>query len=338
MALFSRTIDIGIDLGTANILVYKSGEGIVLNEPSIVAVDKRTNSVLAVGHKAYKMIGKSSENIVLIKPLKDGVIANFNVTEQMLNIFLAQLNLKSMFRRPVILICCPVGITEVEKSAIKEVAEKCGGKKVYLEEEPKVAAVGSGLNIFIPQGNMVIDIGGGTTDIAVISLGEITNSDSLKIAGNTITQDIIDYIKLNYQLLVGFRTAEEIKQQIGSVKKSAKLSMEVKGRDIVSGLPKIINVTSDDIADALASSVGEIVKATKEVLEKTSPELISDIIDQGIILTGGGALLRGLDELLSEKLKVSVYVADDPLNAVVKGTGLLLEFARDAESGVVLAD
>lgn len=318
--------DIGIDLGTANILIYIKGQGIVLNEPSIVAIDSDTKKILAVGTQAKEMLGRTPGKVQAIRPMKDGVIADFEITEMMLNSFIKKINGKSFLSRPKILICCPSNITQVEKNAIKEAAERTGARKVYLEEEPKVAAIGAGLDISKPSGNMVIDIGGGTTDIAVLSLGDIVDSESIKIAGNTFDADIIKYIKDKYKLLVGDRTAEEIKFEIGSVyPNSRNETMDVKGRDLVTGLPHTITICSDEIEEALRESVYTIIHAAKNVLEQTPPELSADIIDKGIVVTGGGALIHGFDELLSHELKVPVFIAETPLTCVVEGTGILLD-------------
>ena len=318
--------DIGIDLGTANVLIYIKGQGIVLNEPSIVAIDSDTKKVLAVGTQAREMLGRTPGKVLAIRPMKDGVIADFEVTEMMLNSFIKKVNGKSFLSRPRILICCPSNITQVEKNAIKEAAERTGARKVFLEEEPKVAAIGAGLDISRPSGNMVIDIGGGTTDIAILSLGDIVTSDSIKVAGNTFDSDIIKYIKDKYKLLVGDRTAEEIKLDIGSVYPEGRNDkMEVKGRDLVTGLPHTITLCSEEVEEALRESVYTIIHAAKNVLEQTPPELAADIIDKGIIITGGGALIHGFDELLSHELKVPVFVAETPLTCVVEGTGILLD-------------
>ena len=318
--------DIGIDLGTANVLIYVKGQGIVLNEPSIVAIDSDTKKVLAVGKQAREMLGRTPGTVQAIKPLKDGVIADFEITEMMLNSFIRKINGKSFLSRPRILICCPSNITQVEKNAIKEAAERTGARKVYLEEEPKVAAIGAGLDISKPSGNMVIDIGGGTTDIAILSLGDIVTSESIKVAGNTFDSDIIKYIKDKYKLLVGDRTAEDIKLEIGSVYPEGRNDkMEVKGRDLVTGLPHTITLCSEEIEEALRESVYKIIHSIKNVLEKTPPELSADIIDKGIIVTGGGALIHGFDNLLAHELKVPVFVAESPLTCVVEGTGILLD-------------
>lgn len=323
---FMLARDIGIDLGTANVLINVKGKGIVLNEPAVVAIDVNTNKVLAVGEEARKMVGRTPGNIVAIRPLKDGVIADFAITEQMLKYFINKLNVKGFLSKPRILICCPTNITSVEQKAIREAAEKSGGKKVYLEEEPKVAAIGAGMDIFQPSGNMVIDIGGGTTDIAVLSMGDIVTSASIKMAGDKLDAEILQYIKKKYKLLIGERTAEDIKITIGTVFPDArKEEMEIRGRDLVSGLPRTITVNSDEIETALRESVAEIVQAAKSVLEKTPPELSADIIDRGIILTGGGALLHGIDTLLAEELKVPVLVAENPMDCVALGTGVMLE-------------
>lgn len=318
--------DIGIDLGTANVLIYIKGQGIVLDEPSIVAIDSETKKPLAVGHEAREMFGRTPGSVKAIRPMKDGVIADFEVTEMMLNSFIKKVNGKSFFSRPRILICCPSNITQVEKNAIKEAAERTGARKVFLEMEPKVAAIGAGMDISKPSGNMVIDVGGGTTDIAILSLGGIVTSSSIKIAGNVFDNDIIKYIKDKYKLLIGERTAEDIKFAIGSVfPGSRNEKMEVKGRDLVTGLPHTITLTSDETEEALRESVYEIIHAAKNVLEQTPPELSADIIDKGIVVTGGGALIHGFDELLSHELKVPVFVAESPLTCVVEGTGVLLD-------------
>ena len=318
--------DIGIDLGTANVLIYIKGQGIVLNEPSVVAMDSETKKPLAVGKEAREMLGRTPGTVHAIRPMKDGVIADFEITEVMLNHFIKKINGKSFLSRPRILICCPSNITQVEKNAIKDAAERTGAKKVYLEEEPKVAAIGAGLDISAPCGSMVIDVGGGTTDVAVLSLGGIVNSASIKIAGNVFDNDIAKYIKDKYKLLIGDRTAEEIKLNIGTVYPNGKTEkMEVRGRDLVTGLPHTITITSDETEEALRESVYIIVNTAKNVLEQTPPELSADIIDKGIIVTGGGALINGFDELLSHELKVPVLVAESPLTCVVEGTGILLD-------------
>ncbi|MBE6138595.1 MAG: MreB/Mrl family cell shape determining protein [Firmicutes bacterium] len=317
--------DIGIDLGTANVLIFVKGQGIVLNEPSVVAIDSETKKPLAVGLEARDMLGRTPGSVVAIKPMKDGVIADFDITEIMLDHFIKKVNGKNPFARPRILICCPSNITSVEKNAIKEAAERTGAKRVFLEEEPKVAAVGAGLDIAKPSGNMVIDIGGGTTDVAVLSLGGIVTSSSIKVAGNTFDLDIVKYVKNKYKLLIGERTAEDIKITIGNVyPDSKKEKMQVRGRDLVTGLPHTITVASDEIEEALRGSIYTIIHTAKNVLEKTPPELSADIIDKGVVVTGGGALIKGFDQLLSQELKVPVFIAESPLTCVVEGTGILL--------------
>ncbi|MET1249243.1 rod shape-determining protein [Sporolactobacillus sp. STCC-11] len=322
--MFSR--DIGIDLGTANVLIYVKGQGVVLNEPSVIAIDTDTKQMLAVGEEARRMVGRTPGNIVAIRPLRDGVIADFEITELMLSHFIDKINVKGFLKKPRILICTPTHITSVEQKAIRQAAERSGGKQVYLEEEPKVAAVGAGMDIFQPSGNMVIDIGGGTTDIAVISMGDIVTSQSIKLAGDKFDQEILNYIKKKYKLLIGERTAEQIKMTVGTVFKNARdESMDIRGRDMVTGLPKTLTVHSNEIEEALADSVGTLVRAAKNVLEQTPPELSADIIDRGVILTGGGAQLHGIDQLLASELKVPVVVADNPMTCVVEGAGKMLE-------------
>jgi len=322
--MFSR--DIGIDLGTANVLIHVKGKGIVLNEPAVVAMDRTSGKVLAVGEEAYLMVGRTPGNIEAIRPLKDGVIADFDVTEAMLKHFIDKINVRGFLSKPRMLICCPTNITKVEQKAIKEAAEKSGGRKVYLEEEPKVAAIGAGMEIFQPSGNMVIDIGGGTTDVAVLSMGDIVTAESIKLAGDTFDHDILQYIKKKYKLLIGERTAEDIKIQVGTVFEGSRHeSIDIRGRDMVSGLPQTITVYSEEIEEALRESVSLIVQASKSVLERTPPELSADIIDRGVILTGGGAMIHGLDLLLAEELKVPVLIADEPMSCVATGTGLMLQ-------------
>ena len=291
--------DIGIDLGTANILIYIKGQGIVLNEPSVVAIDTDNKKPLAFGEEANQMLGKTPFKVKAIKPMKDGVIADFQVTELMLDYFVNKIKVRGLFSKPRIIICCPADTTPVEKNAIKEAAERLGAKKVFLEEEPKAAAIGVGLDISKPNGNMIIDIGGGTTDIAILSLGGIVVSQSLKIAGNIFDNDIKDYIKTNYRLLIGDKTAQNIKHEIGSVFNSDKDNeMEVRGRDLETGLPRIITINSFEIEEALKANVDKIIIACKSVLEETPPELSADIIENGAVLTGGGSLLHGFKELL----------------------------------------
>ena len=294
MSFFSK--EVGIDLGTANLLIYVKGEGVVIDEPSVVAIDASTKKCLAAGQDAKDMLGRTPGRVMAIRPMKDGVIADFEVTEIMLNFFLKKLELKGMFKRPTILICCPSNITSVERNAIRDSAYRAGAKKVYIEEEPKVAAVGAGLDISKPSGCMVLDIGGGTTDVAVLSLGEIVSSTSLKIAGDTLDKDILKFVKEEKKLLIGDRTAEEIKKKVGTAWKGSRHdSIEVSGRDLVTGLPHTITITSEQIEESIRESLQEIVRACKTVLEQTPPELASDIVTRGILLTGGGALLHGID-------------------------------------------
>ena len=318
--------DIGIDLGTANVLIYIKGQGIVLNEPSVVAIDSETKKPLAVGAEAHEMLGRTPGKVKAIKPMKDGVIADFETTEVMLNHFIKKVNGKNFFSRPRILICCPSNITQVEKNAIKEAAERTGAKKVFLEEEPKVAAIGAGMDISKPSGNMVIDIGGGTTDIAILSLGGIVESASIKCAGNAMDADIVKYVKDKYKLLIGEKTAEEVKINIGTVFPGSRdEKMEVRGRDLVTGLPHTVTMNSDEIEEALRECVFTIIHSVKSILEQTPPELAADIIDKGIVLTGGGCLVDGLNSLFSQELKVPVFVAESPLTCVAEGTGILLD-------------
>ena len=318
--------DIGIDLGTANILIYIKGQGIVLNEPSVVAIDTESKQPLAFGSEANQMLGKTPFKLKAIKPMKDGVIADFEITELMLNYFINKVKAKGIFKKTRIIICCPADTTPVEKNAIREAAEKLGAKKVYLEEEPKAAAIGVGLDISKPNGNMIIDIGGGTTDIAVLSLGGIVVSKSLKIAGNTFDNDIKEYIKDKYHLLIGEKTASTIKHEIGSVYDSDdNLEFEVRGRDLETGLPSIISVNSLEIEEALTEDIRKIITATRNVLEDTPPELSADIIENGAVLTGGGSLIHGLKELFEEELQIPIYLAESPLTSVAEGTGIMLD-------------
>lgn len=327
--MFSKAV--GIDLGTANMLIYIKGEGIVLDEPSVVALDAETKRVLAVGHDAKDMLGRTPGRVLAIRPLKDGVIADFEVTEIMLAYFMNKLKLKTLFSKPTILICCPSNITSVERNAIRDAGYRAGAKTVYIEEEPKVAAVGAGLDISKPSGNMVLDIGGGTTDVAVLSLGEIVTSTSLKVAGDTLDHDIIKYVKDEYKLLIGDRTAEEIKVRVGTVWKDGRdETIDVSGRDLVTGLPHTITIKSSETEQAMRESLANIVRAVRTVLEQTPPELSADIVTRGIVLTGGGALLHGLDQLLMNELSIPVFVAQNALTCVAEGTGIMLENLRNA--------
>lgn len=320
------TKEVGIDLGTANTLIYVKGEGIVLNEPSVVSLDAETKKCLAVGQDAKEMLGRTPGRVSAIRPLKDGVIADFEVTELMLEHFIRKLKLKGMFSRPTILICCPSNITSVERNAIRDAAYRCGAKRVYIEEEPKVSAIGAGLDIAKPTGSMVLDIGGGTTDVAILSLGEIVTSTSLKIAGDKLDRDLIKYVKESYKLLIGDRTAEEIKKRIGTAWRGSRSdSMDVSGRDLVTGLPHTITLNSEETELAMRESLQDVVRACRTVLEQTPPELSADIVSRGVVLTGGGALLQGIDQLLINELNVPVYVAENALSCVAEGTGVMLE-------------
>lgn len=358
VGLFGMTKDIGIDLGTANTLIYVKGKGIVLREPSVVAINKITNKVLAVGNEAKQMIGRTPGNIVAIRPLKDGVIADFDVTEEMLKSFIAKVCSRSAFTSPRIVVCFPSGITAVEKRAIEEASKRAGAREVFLMEEPMAAAIGAGLPVHEPTGSMVVDIGGGTTEVAVVSLGGIVTSKSLRIAGDELDQAIIAYIKKEYNLMIGERTAENIKMEIGSaypvkeedvaaavteeeeekekgsenvslqkVKISAdgERKMEIRGRDLITGLPKVIEIGEEEIREALSEPVASIVDAIKTNLEKTPPELAADIMDKGIMLTGGGALLRGLDKLIHNETHMPIHIAESPLDCVAVGAGKALD-------------
>ncbi len=323
--MFGR-LDIGVDLGTANILVYIKGKGIVLREPSVVAIDRDTNKILAIGSEARRMLGRTPGNIVAMRPLRDGVIADYDKTESMLRHFIQKVAGKSLFFKPRIMICIPSGVTSVEKRAVLEAAIQAGASKTYLLEEPLAAALGAGLNIAEPCGSMVVDIGGGTLDIAVLSLGGIVVSDSLRIGGDKFDEALIRYVKKEYNVLIGERSAEEIKTTIATVySKGRSDSMEIRGRDLVSGLPKTLRITSEETREALAESAALIVDCVKGVLERTPPELAADIVDRGIVLTGGGALLEGLDRLLLEETGIPIYLAEEPLSCVAIGTGKALE-------------
>jgi len=318
--------DIGIDLGTANTLVYVRGVGIVLNEPSVVAMEKDSGKVLAVGISAKEMIGRTPDSIVAIRPMKDGVIADFDVTERMLSYFIKRVVRHRYLMKPKIIISVPSGITEVERRAVRDSAENAGAREVYLIPEPMAAAIGVGLPVDQPSGSMVIDIGGGTSEIAVIALSDIVSNTSIRIAGDELDDAIVLYLKKNYNLLIGERTAEEVKIKIGSAYPLDKEeSIEIKGRDLVAGVPKTMKVTSSQVREAIAEPVDSIVDAVRSALEQTPPELASDILDRGIILTGGGALIRGLDKRLKQETNLPVIVADDPLTCVVRGTGKCLE-------------
>ena len=317
--------DIGIDLGTANVLIYIKGKGIVLNEPSVVVVDTETKKVISVGQEAYEMLGRTPGKIKAIKPMKDGVIADFELTEIMLNMFLQKIKARKLFSKPRILICCPTNITQVEKNAIIEAAESTGARKVYIAEEPRVAAIGAGMDISKPSASMVLDIGGGTTDIAVLSLNGIASSSSIKVAGNDMDQEIIKYIREKYKLLIGEKTAEEIKINFANIyKPNKKEKYEVRGRNLLTGLPATIEINQEETKEALQDNIKKIIKATKQVLEQTSPELSADIVDKGVIITGGGSMLNGLSEVLEEELTIPVLTTQTPLTCVAEGTGILL--------------
>lgn len=324
--------DIGIDLGTSNVLIYVKKKGIVLNEPSVVTIEKNTKKVLAVGNEANEMLGRTPGKVYAVRPLKDGIIADLEATEIMLNEFIKKIKLKNMFVRPRILICCPTNINPIEKITIKEAAERTGARKVYIEEEPKIAALGAGMNISLPKANMIVDIGGGTTDIAILSLNGIVTSNSIKVAGTTFNDNLITYIKDKYKLLIGELTAENIKINFANIyNPDSNKKLEVKGRNLVTGLPSIIEITQDETKKALEESIHEIEKAIIKVLELAPPELSADIVEKGIVLTGGSSQLCGLIEKLEEKLKVPVLIAESPLTCVVEGTGILLDELKNYE-------
>lgn len=324
--MFSQ--DMGIDLGTANTLVYVRGKGIVANEPSVVAINQRTKQILAIGNEARKMVGRTPSHIVAIRPLVDGVVSDFEVTQQMLRYFIGRVHQGkfSFFPHPRVVIGIPYGVTEVERRAVEEAALNAGAREVFLIEEPVAAAVGARLPIQDAAGSMIVDIGGGTTEVAVISLGGIIASRSLRVAGDEMNQDIIEYARDNYNLLLGERTAEDIKIAIAScVPLTEKLERPMRGRDLVTGLPKQVMINDEAIRKAITKSVKQIVDAVKATIEETPPELVADIMERGIVLAGGGALLKGLDVILAQATETKVYVADDPLTSVVRGTGVVLE-------------
>ncbi len=324
LGLFSN--DLAIDLGTANTLVYMKGRGIVLREPSVVAIHQNSKNVLAVGSEAKAMIGRTPENIVAIRPMKDGVIANFEITEAMLRYCIQKVHSRKTFVRPQIVICVPSGITQVERRAVRDSAENAGAREVYLIEEPMAAALGVGLPVEEPGGSMVVDIGGGTTEVAVISLAGIVYSQSVRVGGDEMDEAIISYIKRNYNLLIGERTAEHVKIEVGSAcKMGDKKTIEIKGRDLVAAIPKTLLITDEEIRGSLSDPVNAIVETVRATLERTPPELAADIVDRGIVLAGGGALLQGIDVLLREETSLPVIVAEDPLSAVVMGTGKVLD-------------
>lgn len=327
MGFFAKSRDMGIDLGTANTLVYVKGKGIVLREPSVVAINKKTNRVLAVGNEAKQMIGRTPGNIVAIRPMRDGVIADFDVTEKMLRSFIEKAGAKNGFKSPRIVVSFPSGVTEVEKRAIEEATKSAGARFACLLEEPMAAAIGAGLPVDEPTGSMIVDIGGGTTEVAIISLGGIVTSKSLRVAGDELDKAIIAYIKKQYSLMIGERTAEAIKIELGSAFDlgEEERTMEIKGRDLISGLPKVTEINESEVREALKEPVCSIIDSIKTTLEKTPPELAADIMDKGIMLTGGGALLRGLDALIYHETHMPVNVADIPLDCVAIGAGKALD-------------
>ncbi len=324
MALLAK--DIGIDLGTANTLVHVKGKGIVVREPSVVAIDKTSNKILAVGDKAKDMIGRTPGNIVAIRPMKDGVIANFDTTQAMIKNFIKLASTAGSILKPRVVVCVPSGITDVEKRAVEEAALSAGAREAYLMEEPMAAAIGAGLPVEEPMGSMVVDIGGGTSEVAVISLGGIVTSRSVRVAGDALDNAIVAYIKREYNLMIGDRTGEQIKLSIGSAyPDESEKTMSIRGRDLVTGLPKNILITQEEIRGALSEPIASIIEAIKSTLEKTPPELSSDIMDRGIMLTGGGALIHGLDKLIERETGIPVYIAENPLDCVALGTGKVLE-------------
>lgn len=318
--------DMGIDLGTANTLVYVQGRGILLQEPTVVAIEKETNTIFAVGNEAKQMVGRTPGNIIAVRPMKDGVIADFDVTEKMLRYFINKAAKNIGILAPRVIIGVPSGVTEVEKRAVMDAGLQAGAREVFLIEEPMAAAIGAGLAVEDPTGNLIVDIGGGTTEVAVISLGGIVSSRSIRVAGDEMNEAISQYIKRHYNLMIGERTSENIKKEIGSAYPDGKeRSMEVRGRDLLTGLPKTISVTSHEIQEALAEPISGIVDAVKMTLERTPPELAADILDRGIVLAGGGSLLLGIDRLLNEETGMPVQRAEDPLTCVARGTGIALE-------------
>lgn len=323
---------IGIDLGTANVLVYIKGQGIVLKEPSVVAIDKNTNSILAVGEEARSMLGRTPGNIVAIRPLREGVISNFDITEKMLRYFIQKVVGKTALRKPKIAVCVPSNVTEVERRAVEDATRQAGARQVFIIEEPIAAAIGAGIDISKACGSMVVDIGGGTTDVAVISLGGTVVSTSLKVAGDNFDESIVRYIRKKHNVLVGERTAEDLKINIGTAfQRSTPVTMDVRGRNLISGLPRTITVTSDEMMEALHESVTSIIESVHTVLEKTPPELASDISDRGIVMTGGGSLLNGLDKLIKQKTGINAIIAEDAVSCVAIGTGKYIDFAASGK-------
>ena len=323
--MFGFTQDIGIDLGTASVLIYVQGKGIVLREPSVVAIDKNTDRMVAFGEEARRMLGRTPGNIIAIRPLRDGVISDYQMTEKMLKYFIKKISNRLIFK-PRIIVCVPSGVTEVEERAVVDAALQAGARKIYLIEEPIAAAIGAGLDIAKPYGNMVVDIGGGTTDIAVISLGGIVVSTSIKVAGDRFDENIVRYLRKKYNMAIGDRTAEDIKMNIGCVfPLDEVIEMDVRGRSLVTGLPKNITITSEEIMEALEEPATGIVEAVHSVLEKTPPELVGDISSNGMVLTGGGSLIQGLDKLLEKETGIKVNIAEDAISCVAVGTGKALE-------------
>ena len=323
--------DIGIDLGTASVLVYVKGKGVVLKEPSVVAFDRNTNKIKAIGEEARLMLGRTPGNIVAVRPLRQGVISDYTVTEKMLSYFISRTVGKSLFgRKPRISVCVPSGATEVEKKAVEDATYQAGARELSIIEEPVAAAIGAGIDIAKPCGNMIVDIGGGTADIAVISLGGVVVSNSIKVAGDDFDEAIVRFMRKKHNLLIGERTAEEIKINVGTVyKRPENLTMDVRGRNLVTGLPKTVTVTSEETEEALREPAYQIVDAVHNVLERTPPELAADISDRGIVLTGGGSLIQGLEELIEEKTGINTMTAEDPLTAVAIGTGKYIEYLAD---------
>ncbi len=333
--MFGMSMDIGVDLGTATVLVYIKGKGIVLREPSVVAIDRDTNRIIAIGEEARRMLGRTPGNIVAIRPLREGVIADYDTTESMLRHFIQKVAGRSMFFKPRIMVCVPSGVTTVEKRAVLEAAIQAGARKTYLIEEPLAAALGAGLVISEPCGSMVVDIGGGTTDVAVLSLGGIVVSESLRVGGDKFDEALVRYIKKEYNIMIGERTAEEIKVNVGTAYPAGRNeSMEIRGRDLVSGLPKTMRIGSTETREALAEPISLIIECVKTVLEKTPPELAADIVDRGIVMTGGGSLLHGLDRLISQETGIPTYLADDPLSCVALGTGKALESLENIQDSL----
>ncbi|NLT94382.1 MAG: rod shape-determining protein MreB [Clostridia bacterium] len=319
--------DIGIDLGTATVLVYVKKRGIVLNEPSVVALDKNTGQIIAVGEEARRMLGRTPGNIVAIRPLSEGVIADYEVTEKMLRYFIEKAIGKKLFFKPRVMVCIPSGVTSVEERAVRQAALAAGAKQAYLIEEPVAAALGAGIDISEPSGSMVVDVGGGTTDVAVLSLGGVVCSKSIRIGGDKFDEAIVRYVRRKFNLMIGERTAEEVKKEVGNAYPAKRKGdkVEVRGRDLVSGLPKTITITAEEAYEALSDTIDAVVAAVKEVLEKTPPELAGDIMNKGIVMTGGGALLSGLDTLITERTGLPTHIPDDAISCVALGTGIALQ-------------